>query len=142
MGPRILKSETDVNSSGGVIKWRDYYGGASDNIVGYDLNDFLVKWLRRNDHENLSMCEAILVEFEPESLETLCRAGVVFYSHKQLSDCHETTLDGIRNNVQKNDHVWLDYFSLRQCQLGDFNVRRHRYRGCRAHGGIANEKVP
>lgn len=76
VGPRILKSETDVDSSGGVIKWRDYFGGASDNIVGYDLNDFLVKWLRRNDHENLSMCEAILVEFEPESLETLCRAGV------------------------------------------------------------------
>lgn len=113
VGPRILKSETDVDSSGGVIKWRDYFGGASDNIVGYDLNDFLVKWLRRNDHENLSMCEAILVNSNLSHLRRYVGPASVFYSRKQLSDCHETTLDGIRNNVQKNDPVWLDYFSLR-----------------------------
>merc|ERR1712217_405890 len=53
-------------------------------MTGYDLADFLRGWLTREDHQDLSACEVILLDKRFDDLRQYVGVANVFWSHVQM----------------------------------------------------------
>lgn len=125
---------------------RDFY----ENLTGYDLVDFVRAWLRREGHDRLSVCEVVLIDRRFEDLRQYVGKANIFWSHLQMQDFVSKTTHAMKRidlydrcsshrrfNAQNQcppvdsevlpresmRMLWLDFFSLRQCQP-DFDVNR------------------
>ena len=129
------------------LKWiTEIYGEGAKygDGLGYDLGGYLRIWLKRVGKEGESVCTLFekgpvtlswTDDFGDEHTETIdlsAHIGPVslFHSHTQgkpVSRTFECIKEGIelyRNELPADDDkvfVWLDYFSLKQCQ-NDFNL--------------------
>ena len=125
------------------LKWITEKHGF-ENLVGYDLGAYLRIWLKRVGKEGESVCT--LFEKGPvtltwtdddrhehtETIDLSMHIGpvVLFHSHTQSKplsrtfECIEEGIELYRDELPADDDkvfVWLDYFSLKQCQ-NDFDL--------------------
>ena len=95
-------------------------------VTGYDLGSQIRHWLRKEGKDHLSVCEVLAAENS-----AFVGHANVFYSHMQSPGIGITLfcmndvflMHGSKLPDPNERFIWLDYFSLRQCQ-SDFNIDR------------------
>ena len=136
---RSYRRSSSVNWCDGVFGGVRLSHGDSGwivNVVGYDLADYIRSWLKREGHQSKSLCEVVLVDERFKELRPKVGVANVFWSHLQKESVvphtgqNMSTLGSLEKWIQsasrESTHpnmkfIWLDYFSLRQAQTGDFD---------------------
>lgn len=92
---RNPKTAVWLNDIVGPLEEDDRYG--LRNMTGYDVCDFLRRWLKQKGYEKLSVCEVILTQELFRDMRCHVKRANVFWSHIQLEDFRgvDGTLGGI-----------------------------------------------